>query len=36
MGVCNLCPKFITVRLHHPEIYCPWRYPHGVLNKNRN
>ncbi len=36
MGVCNLCPKFITVRLHHPEIYCPWRYPHGILNKNRN
>ena len=33
MGTCNKCPANITVRLHHPEIYCPFRTPNGVFSR---
>jgi hypothetical protein len=36
MGTCSKCPGYITSRLHHPEVYCPFRAPKGVLYKPSN
>ena len=36
MGVCGKCPQSIQVRLHHPEVYCPFRTPHGIFSNRKN
>jgi len=35
-GVCSKCPKYISPRLHHPEVLCPYRAGGPLNNRGNN